>query len=185
MLSDQNDEEIIKLYKKGDKRAFKFLIDRYTSPLFNFVAHLAGRENAPDLVQETFIKAWKHINRFNAKKASFKTWLFIIAKNTTTDFLRKKKLLNFSDLENDENDFSFSETIPDEHPLPDIVWQKLEDEAFLNKLLEKLPINYKTVLTLHYQEEMTFSEIGKILEKPENTVKSYHQRAILLLRKML
>ena len=62
---------------------------------------------------------------------------------------------------------------------------KVEDGEFLNKILEKLRPEYLEVLTLHYQEEMTFAEIGKILNKPLNTVKSIHRRAVFELRKML
>jgi RNA polymerase sigma-70 factor (ECF subfamily) len=184
MLSDKTDEEIIELYKSGDKSVYKILMDRHIKGLYNFVTHFVGENNASDLTQETFIKAWKHLSRFNAEKAHFKTWLFTIAKNTALDFLRRKKTLNFSDLEKNENDFSFSEMIEDESPLPDEVLQKLEDASFLNKLLKKLPVNYKTVLILHYQEEMTFDEIGRVLGKPLNTVKSYHRRALIELRKL-
>jgi RNA polymerase sigma-70 factor (ECF subfamily) len=150
--------------------------------------------NAQDIVQETFIKVWKNLPKFDEKKASFKTWIFIIAKNTATDFLRKsgspsggKKFINFSDLEketNEEKDVSFSENIPDENLLPDEILQKLQEADLLNEVLDKLPTYYKTILILHYQEDMTFDEIGKVLEKPLNTIKSQHRRAILLLRKM-
>jgi RNA polymerase sigma-70 factor, ECF subfamily len=184
MSFDETDEEIVISYKNGNKEVFKELIDKYTSPIYNFIARLSGRNNAADLAQETFIKAWKNLNRFDATKASFKTWLFTIAKNTVTDFLRKKKSILFSDISNEE-DIDFSETISDENLLPDEAMQKLQDSELLNKLIDILPINYKTILVLHYQEEMTFDQIGKVLGKPLNTVKSYHRRALLTLRKML
>ena len=184
-MSDKTDEEIIALYKSGNEEVFKDLIEKYSSPIYNFTAHIIGKDNATDIVQETFIKVWKNINRFNSSKSSFKTWIFTIAKNTITDFLRKKKHLNFSDIENDNDDFSFSESIEDEKILPDEAIQKMQDSEFLNKLLDKLSLQYKTILILHYQEEMTFDEIGKILNKPLNTVKSYHRRAILELRNMI
>jgi RNA polymerase sigma-70 factor (ECF subfamily) len=184
-MPEETDEEIIIAYKTGDREAFKKLIDRYTSPLYNFSARLAGKRNASDLVQEVFIKVWKNIDRFDGKKASFKTWIFVVARNTITDFLRRKKDLNFSDLEKDDGEDSFFEKIPDENLLPDEALQKINDAELLNKLLDKLPADYKSVLSLHYQEDMTFDEIGKVLNKPLNTVKSYHRRALLLLRKML
>ena len=191
------DEEIIALYKNGTEEAFKGLISRYTFPLYNFVARLTDRNNASDVVQETFIKVWKNLRNFDSSKASFKTWIFTIAKNTATDFLRKKKSLVFSDMParnafgiadagggENEGD-SFSENIPDEKLLPDEALQRLQDSDLLNKVLDKLPIYYKIILVLHYQEDMTFDEIGKVLDKPLNTVKSQHRRAITLLRKML
>ena len=189
MSFNETDEEIIRLYKNGDKAAFKKLIDRYSSPLYNFTARLANRNEAPDIVQETFIKAWKNIYRFNPDRASFKTWIFTIAKNSATDFLRKKKSLLFSDMpertNGDENINSFAENIPTEDLLPDAALQKLEDKQFLGEILEKLRLEYREVLVLHYQEEMTFEEIGKVLDKPLNTVKSQHRRALLELRRII
>ena len=192
MAEFESDDEIIEQYKHGDREAFKKLIDRYASPLYNFAARLTSRNEAPDIVQESFIKAWKNINRFDGKLASFKTWIFTIAKNTTTDFLRKKRSLLFSDMpergggnKDTEENNSFAENIPAEELLPDIALSRLEDNILLNKILEKLPRAYREILVLHYQEEMTFSEIGKILNKPGNTVKSQHRRAIMELRKSL
>src|SRR3990167_9964443 len=95
-----NDEEIIALYKSGEKEAFKNLIDRYTIPLYNFTARLTNRIDTSDIVQEIFIKIWKNLNNFDREKASFKTWIFTIARNTVIDFSRKRERLLFSDMEN-------------------------------------------------------------------------------------
>ena len=184
MEQSRNDDEIIEIYKSGEREIFKVFIDKYASLVFNFVAHIAGRNEATDITQDVFIKAWKHLHRFDSKKASFKTWLFTIAKNTSIDFLKKKRVLLFSEIENEENP-DFSENIPDNKLLPDELLQKLQDVDLLNNTLEKLSANYKTVLLLHYQEDMTFEEIGKVLDKPLNTVKSHHRRALLELRKMI
>lgn len=180
---NQTDEEIIFSYKNGDSDLFKVLIDRYNNSVYNFSVRFVGTNNAPDITQEVFIKIWKNIREFDISKSSFKTWLFIITKNTVIDFLKKKRIINFSELDKIENEYIFSENIRDQNMLPDEILQKLQDINLLNKLLDKLSINYKTILILHYQEEMTFEEIGKVLGKPLNTVKSYHYRAILELRK--
>jgi RNA polymerase sigma-70 factor (ECF subfamily) len=184
MHTSETDENLITHYKKGNKEVFKFLIDRYTSPIYNFSAQIVGKDNAADIVQEVFIKIWKKIDKFDQSKSSFKTWIFTIAKNTSIDFLRKKRSFTFSSLENIEEKSTFEERIMDEEILPDEVIQKIQDKEFLNKILEVLSVEYRTVLTLHYQEEMTFEEIAEILNKPLNTVKSYHFRAIKKLRKM-
>ena len=146
----------------------------------------SNTSEAEDITQEVFIKVWKNIKKYK-KEQNFKTWVFSIAKNSTIDFLRKKKAINFSDLDSvvNEPDFDFSETISDTNLLPDEVLEKLQDSELLNNLVNKLSFQYKTILLLHYQEEMTFDEIGKVLNKPLNTVKSYHRRAILELRKMI
>ncbi len=184
MRNLMTDEEIIELYNKGDQELFKELIGRYTSSIFNFSAYLVGKYNAPDVTQETFIKTWKNLSDFDSEKASFKTWVFTIAKNTAIDFLKKKKSILFSEMSTDD-DFDFSETVVDDNPLPDETLERLEDEEAIRSLLQELPPHFRTVLILHYQEDLTFSEIGRILDKPLNTVKSYHHRALLELRKMI
>lgn len=185
MSHAETDEEIVALYQSGERDAFKILMDRYTPILFNFTARLTNRNDAEDIVEEIFIKVWKNINHFDSSRASFKTWIFTIAKNATTDFLRKRKSLLFSDMENNTEDETFSEKINDEKMLPDEALQKLQDKNSLHDTINKLSLNYKEVLLLHYQEEMTFEEIGKVLNKPLNTVKSQHRRAIIELRKIL
>src|SRR3989338_489302 len=187
MSFNETDEEIIILYKNGNQEAFRNLINRYTLPLYNFVARIINQNDAPDIIQETFIKVWKNIDRFDAEKASFKTLIFTITKNTAMDFLRKKKILLFKDMENNnrEKEGSFEENILDEDTLPDEALEKLQDREFLNAALKKLSTNENEILVLYYQEEMTFNQISKILNKSLNTVKSQRHRALIKLRKIL
>lgn len=180
---DKSDENLVREYLDGDEEPFHFLIERYTDLIYNFVFRFAGKDNASDIVQDVLIKAWRHIKSFDIKKASFKTWIFTIARNTTTDYLRKRKMVVFSSLDKEEE--IFADNIEDDVILPDEALIKLEDKEFLNSLLDKLPAHYKEVLVLYYQEEMTFNEIGQLLKKPLNTVKSYHHRALILLREMV
>ena len=180
---EMDDEYLIKEYLHGDQDSFKIIVERYTPSIYNFSVRFVGQDNVNDIIQDIFIKVWKNINRFDSKRASFKTWIFTIARNTATDYLRKKKNISFSSLDEDEE--SFAENIPDEVTLPDEALSKLEDKEFLNKILDELPIHYREVLIFYYQEDMTFAEIGQLLNKPLNTVKSYHHRAISLLREML
>jgi len=177
---EDNAEDLIKEYISGDQDAFKKLIDKYMPSIYNFSVRFVGVENAKDTTQDVFLKVWRNIKKFDGKKASFKTWIFTIARNTITDYLRKKKSVVFSSLDNEEE--NFESNIEDEVILVDEALIKLEDKEFLNNLLDELPINYREVLVLYYQEDMTFNEIGKLLGKPLNTVKSYHRRALILLK---
>jgi len=77
------------------------------------------------------------------------------------------------------------ENVLDEEILPDEVYQKLQDKEMLIKVLDETPVQYREVLILRYQEDMTFKEIGEVMDKPLNTVKSYHQRALVLLHQKL
>ncbi len=177
----EDDVNLIKRYLKGEEDCLRVLIDRYTSSIYNFTVRFIGPIYTPDIVQEIFIKVWKNLKNFDEDRSQFKTWLFIIARNSITDYYRKKKTVPFSYLGEDE--FK-EEEIEDNSILPDAVYQKLQDKEMLDKVLNELPENYRTVLTLYYQEDMTFKEIGEVLNKPLNTVKSYHLRAIILLKKL-
>ena len=177
---NDSDEEIILRYNEGESLALRILIDRYTTHIYNYSIRFVGKDNASDITQEVFIKVWKNMGNFDIHKSSFKTWLFTIARNTITDYLRKKKMIVFSDMNNEDEEFT--ETIKDEVLLPSEAMEKLEDKEYLNNLLDKLPDNYKEVLMLYYQEEMTFAEIGESLNRPLNTVKSWHRRALIKLR---
>jgi RNA polymerase sigma-70 factor (ECF subfamily) len=179
-----SDEELIALYNKGGKEQLRTLIERYTKPLYNFLLRFAGTTESEDLVQEIFIKVWKNLPKFKPERASFKTWLFTIARNSVTDYLRKKKTLSFSDVGTSAEE-SFENTVEDPAPLPSEVLDHLAEKDALNKVLDKLPHNYREVLVLHYQEELTFDEIGQILNKPLNTVKSWHRRALIQLKSTL
>lgn len=178
----EEDNVLIQKFLNGDQNSLKVLIDKYTLPVYNFSSRLAGVSYAPDITQEVFIKVWKNLKNFNNDKSQFKTWLFTIARNTTTDFLRKKKSILFSNISEEE---LIVDNIEDESILQDEVFQKLQDKEMLLKLLDELPESYKSVLTLHYQEDMTFKEIGEVLDKPLNTVKSYHRRALIILHQKL
>lgn len=181
---DQTDGELVQNSIIEDKGSFDELVHRYTTPIYNFAYRLTGNiEYAEDITQDTFIKVWKNLKKYDSKY-SFKSWIFTIARNTTTDFLRKKKSILFSNLEMPDNT-PFESTIADTTELPLESLMKLEEKEILSETLKQLPIDYQTVLILHYQNDMTFEEIGKTMGKPLNTVKSWHRRALIKLREIL
>lgn len=180
---EEKDEFLIMEYLGGNQNSFKLLIDKYTPSIYNYTVRFVGVDQAFDITQDVFLKVWKNIKKFNKNKSSFKTWIFTITRNTVTDYLRKRKMILFSSLDTEEE--IFADTLEDQALVQDEELSKIEDVNLLNSLLEKIPNNYKEVLVLHYQEDMTFDEIGKLLGKPLNTVKSYHRRALSLLREMM
>lgn len=151
------------------------IIRQYLRPVYNFAHRFSGnRQDAEDISQETFLKVWKNIKKYREGE-NFKTWLFAIARNTAIDHLRKKKALVFSDLEKDGED-SITETLAGAVSL---------EEELPKYILKQLPADYKEIIILKYGNDFTFDEIAKILNKPLNTVKSQHRRALILLRKFL
>ena len=184
MGEEKSDSEIIELYKNGEKELFRDLINRYTPPLFNFTARLTGQDNAPDVLQEVFIKAWKNIRGFK-HSSSFQTWLFAITRNASIDWLRTKKDLAFSAFENEQGVNMLTETLALNELSPDELLRRAEDARFIKALLNELDPLYRDVLTLRYSSNMTFEAIGEILKRPLHTVKSQHRRAIIALRRSL
>ena len=180
---DLSDKDLIKEYLNGNQEYLKILIDKYTGLLYNFTVRFVGEDNVLDILQDVFIKVWKNLNKFDTEKANFKTWIFTITRNTITDFLRKKKTIPFSFLDKEEE--SFKDNLEDEEILQDETFSKLEDKELVNKIINQLPSNYREVLILYYQEDMTFKEIGEVLNKPLDTVKSYHHRALIKLRELI
>ena len=178
------DQELIKEYLEGNEQAFKTITDRHLRSVYSFVYRLCGNtDESSDITQEVFFKVWKNIKKFDMKQG-FKTWLFTIARNTTFDFLRKKKEIVFSKIDNEDGD-SFAHTIPDVEPLPDEVFHRKELSKVVENILESLSVDYKTVVILHHIEGLTFEEIGEVVGKSANTVKSQYRRALLQLRKQL
>ncbi|MCX6789783.1 MAG: sigma-70 family RNA polymerase sigma factor, partial [Candidatus Gribaldobacteria bacterium] len=91
-----SDNEIVKRHLKGDEEALEFLVRRYLKPIYSFVCRNVGDADvAEDITQETFVKMWKNLKKFDQQK-NFKSWLFTIAKNSSIDFLRKKKVTPLS-----------------------------------------------------------------------------------------
>ncbi len=179
-----SDSELIRLYIEGNTKALDGIINRYTKILYRFIFNLTKDENISyDIVQETFIKVWKNIKKFDTDK-NYKTWLFTIAKRTTIDYLRKRKDINFSEIIND-NDTDFEEKIIDEELLPDEIFEKEEWKNILKEAFEKISLENKMIILLHNNEEMTFEEISQIIEKPLNTVKSLYHRSLINLRKII
>lgn len=174
------------MYLKGDESAFSMLTRRHLTGVYSFIVRFVGNaEEADDITQETFLKAWKSLKKYNQSSSKFKTWLFRIARNSAIDFLRKKKHVPFSQFETEGGVNVLTETVADTEELPDVLLMKLEDAKEVHATLELLPYKPREILLLYYTNDLTFEEIGEILGEPANTVKSRHRRALLALRKIL
>jgi RNA polymerase sigma-70 factor, ECF subfamily len=179
------DEQLVERYLTGDEEALRTLIERYLKPIYNFVYRYVGDEgSAEDITQDTFVKAWKHLKRFDQKRR-LKTWLFTIAKNTSLNWIKKKKPALLSEFENWEGENELSESIADPSPLPEKLFERSELSVTLSSALNELNPNHRIVLLMHYKDDFTFREISESLGKPIHTVKSQHRRALIKLREIL
>lgn len=186
-MENFTDSQLIALYREGNHKAFDGLINRHSQAIYRFALRLlASQEDAHDITQETFIKAWKNLKKFDTSR-NFKTWIFSIARNLVIDKLRKKKSISFSELDKNisEDENSFDANIPDDQLLPHEIFEQNENIALVKNALESISFDQKTVVLLHHGEEMTFEEISEILNKPMNTVKSQYRRGLISLKKFI
>lgn len=173
-LEADEDYLVVKRVQAGEVAAFDQLITKYRERVFGVVYNLtANREDSSDLTQDTFIKAFQSINRFQGN-CSFFTWLYRIAVNTTLSHLRKNRLRSFFSLEKIQEDGASAqvlEQLTDRKGADrDAYLRELQEK--LNEALQKLSIPHRTVITLFEIDGLSHAEIAEIMGCSEGTVRS-------------
>jgi RNA polymerase sigma factor (sigma-70 family) len=169
------DLEIVRRVQAGDVAAFDRIVEKYRERVFGIVYHMtSNREDAADLAQEAFIKAFQSIHRFGGQ-ASFFTWLYRIAVNTTSSHLRKSRLRSFFSLEQIDLDAPLSrevvEALTDKTDGErDAYVRELQEK--LNDAMQKLSIPHRTVVTLFEIEGLSHQEIADVMACSIGTVRS-------------
>lgn len=183
---DKSDQDIVREYIAGNEQAFSLLVSRHMRSVYILAYGITqSAADAEDVTSETFLKAWKNIKKYK-KEYAFKTWLLTIARNTTLDFLRKRRAMVFSDFENEAGENYFVDSLTDTNSLSALEEFAIsEDKTLVGKALEKLSPLYREILTLRYGEELTFEEMASLLDKPMNTVKSQARRALIALKQVV
>lgn len=181
-----DDRAVIEQVLAGDNDAFGILVERYQTKIYNLALRMCGNEDdAFDLAQESFLRAWRNLGSFQFESA-FSTWLFRLCSNICLDFLRAKKRraavsLTMTDDEGEENQLE----IPDPGKTPEEAVFAAEDRELLTRALNELPADQREILTLRAIDDLSYSEIARILNLQEGTVKSRLSRARTALRKKL
>jgi RNA polymerase sigma-70 factor (ECF subfamily) len=182
-----SDGVLVKQTLAGDQYAFEMLVRRYNVPLFNFICHCLGDyDQACDVLQQVFLQLYISMPTLRTGEP-LKAWLFQVARNRCLDELRRKRAIHFSELEstNDEDDLSPLAIMPDTQPLPEEIAEHRDLQQALQRAIQGLPPKFRSVVLLRYAGQLSFSEIGKTLNMPEATAKTYFQRARPLLRAAL
>jgi len=162
---------------EGDMQAFRLLIHRHQ----RLVAHMIGRlvkgsGEREELCQDVFLRVHEKLGEFTFQ-SKLSTWIATIAYRHAINHLRKQKML-FSDLPDEE---SFTKRFIEEEN-PETITEEKDMDALVTRLIEKLPVQYKTILTLYHVEHMSYPEICEVTGLPDGTVKSYLFRARNLLK---
>jgi RNA polymerase sigma factor (sigma-70 family) len=171
----------------GDQYAFESLVQRYSTPLFNFIYRFLGDyDQACDILQHVFIQLHNSLPTLRTDKP-LKAWLFQVARNRCLDELRRKHAIHFSELEAamDDDELSPLVAIPDGSPLPEELAEQSDLQRCLQEAIQTLPVKFRAVVLLRYASQLSFSEIGQALDMPEATAKTYFQRSKPLLRAAL
>jgi len=179
-LSALNDSEVVQRFLDGEQRAFGELVDRYDTRLVNFVYRTVGdREKAQDLVQETFIRVYRHLHRFDQSK-KFSTWIYTIASNLAKNELRNRSrnpLVLFQTIKKNWDADHRPLEWEDESFKPDDLFRKRHLREMVEKAVRELPEHHKIVFVLRELEGRTYEEIAEITDTNLGTVKSRLNRA--------
>ena len=169
-----DDLVLVRRTQGGEYTAFDGLVQRYQERIYATVYHMtSNHEDANDLTQETFIKAYKALGSFKGD-SSFFTWVYRIAVNKTINFLktRKNKIhLSLNDLDfNAEHDPDLVAFVSDKTPRRDIGLSELQEK--LNEAMQRLSDVHRLVVTLHDVQGLSHEEISKIMDCNTGTVRS-------------
>lgn len=173
------DVAVVAQVRAGDADAYRLLVERYSRSVFRLAYRMMGNEqDAEDVVQETFLRAYQNLHRFDML-ASFSTWLYRIAANYSLDLLRQRKRQQPTSEEWDADQFAAGD------PQPDRMLLSQQVQEHLTAALARLTPQERTSFVLRHFEGQSIEEIGRMLGSSENATKQSVFRAVKKLRKAL
>lgn len=177
---------LAKLARNGDRRAFGELVDLYKDKIY----HLAYRmlynvQEAEDVVQETFLRVFTNLDRFDESQ-KFSTWIYRIGTNLCIDRLRRRKTTYSLDAEiNDSEGADWHSMLASSERTPEGELLLSETQEQVRRAIDALPEKYKSAVILRYMHDMSLQEIGEVLDMPVTTVKTRVHRGREFLRERL
>ena len=179
-----SDGEILSEVAGGDVEAYGKLVHRYRGRLYNFVFRFVGDpETAEDIVQETFLRAFRKRTEYKAI-ANFSTWLFTIAGNLAKSELRRRKRWRLFSVHRDEESDTGID-LPDESFRPDTMTESSLTDVQIQRAIDSLSDNYRQVVLLRDVDGLSYQEVSEIVNCPVGTVKSRVSRARMKLQQKL
>lgn len=171
-----SEEQLIQQIKKGETQEFGKIYTKYIDCMYRYIFFRVNcnKEDAEDLTEMVFYKAWQKIDKFQEEKGKFKTWLYTIAHNIIIDHYRNIQPMNT--IQEDH--------IQTENTVEDLII-KDEKKELLLQAINKLTDEQKTVITLRFIEDFKLSEIAEILDKNEEAIRAVQYRGLKTLRRTL
>ncbi len=181
-LVAEDEKILIAASQRGDEQAFARLVTRHKEKAVNLAYAMIGNyEDAKDLSQEAFVKAYLALPRFQMK-SKFSTWFYRILMNTAKDFLRKKKGKSFV-VNRTEEDASLFDSIPDLSQRPEKLVLNEELSVRMSAAVKGLPEKQRWIFTLRFMEGMPLAEIAETAGVSEGTVKATLHFAVAKFKK--
>ncbi|MGA2782090.1 MAG: sigma-70 family RNA polymerase sigma factor [Smithella sp.] len=175
-MDQKIEAEIVARVLKGDRQAYAMLVEEYKSPIYNLAYRMTGNsEDADDLTQETFIRAYQYLWRYDTNKKFF-TWLYTLALNLIRGHLRKKNKYIKSSEE------LSAHLLSDKNPSPET---ELIETQEMSVYLLRLEYESRALLIMKYYQELTFEEIAQITGKSLSAVKMSIYRGLEKLKELL
>ena len=173
---DVSELDLVKQCQAGQTEAFDQLVTRYRTRVFAMIYNMVHNEqDAWDLAQDSFVKAWKSIGRFRGR-SSFYTWIYRIVMNVTIDWLRKKQVkgagAEFNDAIQLREIEPASRTVPKADPLPHERMERSEIRARIDNAIAQISPEHRAVILMKEIEEMQYHEIAEALGCSIGTVMS-------------
>jgi len=179
-----SDEELIKRFQDGELHAYNVIVNRYKDQLLNFAYRFLGNtEEAEDVVQETFLRLYRKRHAYR-QIAKFSTWIYTIAGNLAKTELRKRKrrkIVSITDMGFEDKEYEIEDQSADASRKADSALT----EKIIQEAIDELMPRFKEVIVLRDIQELSYEEIGKILNIPLGTVKSRVNRARIKLQSKL
>jgi len=175
------DAELVDRFLKGDEQAFSLIVLRYQNRLmYTAVSLVDNEDDAMDMVQETFVKAYFNLEGFRSE-ASLYTWLYRILYNLCISSIRRKKILSFMSLNPGDEDIDF----PSREASPEQEYGRSEFREAVKRALKKLPDKQRMVFVMKQMDGLKHEEIARIMGITEGAVKASYFHAVRKLRELL
>lgn len=171
-MTGRTDPELIAAFRNGDEQAFNLLVVRHQERVYWAARRILGsHEDADDVVQEVFLKAYRKLRTFRGDSEFF-TWLYRIAVNAALNASRKRKLVEFFHID------ALHEPAAAEDDGPEAILARREEQALLDRAIEVLPARQKAVFVMRYNDGMKFEQIASLLGRSVGGVKSNYFHAL-------
>ncbi len=175
------DAELIAQVKNGNTNAFRFLVDKHKNLVWHMVLRMISQqEDAEDICQDVFMRVFRDIGKFRGD-SKLSTWIGTIAYNTCIDHLRRKGREKTYATGNLETLLAGKISLDSASSKVDKSYLK----SLVNRIIDSMPVHYRTVITLYHLEEMSYREMEEITGMPEGTIKSYLNRSRQILKEKM